>query len=52
MQKKITIIALGKELPLTEFPERVSYNIVMALTKSLKGPTLKGTEQIRIEISR
>jgi len=52
MEKRITIIALGKELPLNEFAERVSYNIVMALVQSLKGPTLKGTEQIRIEISR
>jgi hypothetical protein len=52
MVKNTTIIVLGKELPLNEFAERVSYNVVMALIKSLRSPTLKGTEQIRIEISQ
>ena len=48
----MTIIVFGKELPLNEFAEHITYDVAMALVKSLKGPTLKGTETIRIEIAK
>jgi hypothetical protein len=52
MEEKMTIIVFGKELPLNEFAEHVSHDVVMALVKSLKAPALKGTEAIRIDITK
>lgn len=52
MEKKVTIIVFGKELPLNEFAEHVTHDVVIALVKSLKGTTLKGTEAIRIDVTK
>ena len=52
MGKKMTIIVFGKELPLNEFAEHITYEVVLAVVKSLRGPTLKGNETIRVDITK
>lgn len=52
MEKKMTIIVFGKELPLNEFAEHVTHDVVMALVKSLRTPKLEGTEAIRIDVTK
>lgn len=47
----MTIIVFGKELPLNEFAEHITHEVVIALVKSLRGPKLKGTETVRVDIS-
>jgi hypothetical protein len=52
MEKKVAIIVFGEELPLNEFAEHVTHDVVMALVKSLRGPAVKGTEAIRIDVTK
>ncbi len=50
-KKKTTLVIFEREIGLNEYTTNLLHKIVLAIVSTLRTPELKGTENVRIEIS-
>jgi len=44
----LELIVKGKKIPLTDFPEKVVHNVVLALVRSLKEVSIEDIKKIEV----